>query len=164
MFSALACMAVAIYFEARAEPIVGQFAVANVIMNRVWDKRYPDEICEVVKQGKLYSKPTGKVVINQCQFSFYCDGKSDSPEDMEAFQVAIEISRNIQAGVWYDPTEGATHYHSIEITPVWAKTKTRVVRIENHVFYRWEENKPDRSKNVNDSKSATWILPSKSKT
>jgi len=83
---------------------------------------------------------------------------------MEAFQVAIEISKNIQAGVWYDPTEGSTHYHNVSIAPVWAETKTRVVRIDNHIFYRWEENKPDRSKNVNDSKSTTWILPSKSKT
>mgnify|MGYP003679665620 CR=1 FL=1 len=71
MFSALTCMAVAIYFEARSEPIAGQFAIANVIMNRVFDDRYPNDICDVVKQGKLNSKPTDRVYINQCQFSFF---------------------------------------------------------------------------------------------
>jgi hypothetical protein len=48
---------------------------------------------------------------------------------------------------WYDLTDGSTHYHSININPDWAKTKTRVVRIENHVFYRWEENVPDKKVN-----------------
>ena len=138
MLSSLACMAVAIYFEARAEPLAGQLAVANVVMNRVWDERYPDDVCEVITQGRLGSKPTDRILRHQCQFSFYCDGKSDTPKDEDAFRYAIDIASNIIAGVWLDPTEGATHYHSIDVRPVWAKTKTRVVRIENHIFYRWD--------------------------
>ena len=58
MLSSLACMAVAIYFEARSEPLAGQLAVANVVMNRVWDERYPNDVCEVITQGRLGSKPT----------------------------------------------------------------------------------------------------------
>lgn len=153
MFSALTCMAVAIYFEARSEPIAGQFAIANVIINRVFDDRYPDNICDVVRQGKLSSKPGDRVYINQCQFSFFCDGKSDKPEDFDAFEDALHISSMTIVSsmsfndAWYDLTDGSTHYHSININPNWAKTKTRVVRIENHVFYRWEENVPDKKVN-----------------
>lgn len=140
MISALTCMALAIYFEARAEPLVGQLAVANVIMNRVADNRYPNEVCAVVTQGKLGSKPTDIVRRDQCQFSFYCDGRSDTPKDKEAFRFAIDISSHILASVWLDPTDGSTHYHSIDVHPSWAKAKTRVARIENHIFYRWEQN------------------------
>ena len=136
MLSALACMAVAIYFEARAEPLAGQIAVANVIINRVMDDRYPDNVCEVITQGRLGSKPTDRVRRNQCQFSFYCDGKSDTPKDEAAFRYAIDIASNILGGVWFDPTDGATHYHSIDVSPIWAKTMTKVVRIENHIFYK----------------------------
>jgi len=138
MFSALACMAVAIYFEARAEPLAGQLAVANVVINRVMDDRYPDNVCEVVTQGKLGSKTSSIVRRDKCQFSFYCDGKSDVPTDESAFRHSIDVASNILGGVWIDPTEGATHYHSIDVHPRWAKSKTRVVRIENHIFYRWD--------------------------
>jgi spore germination cell wall hydrolase CwlJ-like protein len=160
MISALTCMAVAIYFEARSEPIAGQFAIANVIMNRVFDNRYPNDICDVVKQGKIYSKPEDKVYINQCQFSFFCDGKSDEPEDLIAFENALRISnttiilRVSFENVWHDLTDGSTHYHSVDINPDWAKTKTKVVRIENHVFYRWEENVPDKKINYKVTEEA----------
>ena len=136
MISALACMAVAIYFEARAEPLAGQIAVANVIVNRVMADQYPDNVCEVITQGRLGSKPTDRVRRNQCQFSFYCDGKSDAPKDEAAFRYAIDIASNILGGFWLDPTDGATHYHSIDVSPSWAKTMTKVVRIENHIFYK----------------------------
>ena len=136
MISALACMAVAIYFEARAEPLAGQIAVANVIVNRVMADQYPDNVCEVITQGRLGSKPTDRVRIHECQFSFYCDGKSDAPKDEAAFRYAIDIASNILGGVWLDPTDGATHYHSIDVSPSWAKTMTKVVRIENHIFYK----------------------------
>ena len=136
MISALACMAVAIYFEARAEPLAGQIAVANVIVNRVMADQYPDDVCEVITQGKLGSKRTDRIRRHQCQFSFYCDGKSDTPKDADAFRYAIDIASNILGGVWFDPTDGATHYHSIDVSPVWAKTMTRIVRIENHIFYK----------------------------
>tara|TARA_R110002096_G_scaffold360998_1_gene553989 strand:- start:818 stop:1477 length:660 start_codon:yes stop_codon:yes gene_type:complete len=136
MISALACMAVAIYFEARAEPLAGQIAVANVIVNRVMSDDYPDYVCEVITQGRLGSKRTDRIRKHQCQFSFYCDGKSDKPKDKVAFKYAIDIASNILGGVWFDPTDGATHYHSIDVYPIWAKTMIRIVRIENHIFYK----------------------------
>ena len=146
MISALACMAVAIYFEARAEPLAGQIAVANVIVNRVMADQYPDDVCEVITQGKLGSKPTDRIRKHQCQFSFYCDGKSDTPKDEDAFRYAIDIASNILGGVWFDPTDGATHYHSIDVAPSWAKTKVRIVRIENHIFYKGIEMREKKEK------------------
>ena len=70
MIDALACMATAIFFEARGEPMVGQVAVAQVIMHRVNDHRYPDNVCDVVKQGYYYSWNTDVPILHKCQFSF----------------------------------------------------------------------------------------------
>ena len=75
MLTSLMCVAVAIYFEARGEPVEGQIAVAQVIRNRIEDPRYPDNACDVVKQGYYWN---GNPIRNMCQFSFYCDGKSDN--------------------------------------------------------------------------------------
>ena len=73
MLSTITCLAVAIYFEARSEPIAGQLAVAQVVLNRVADERYPDTVCEVIMEGPTY--PSGHPVRDKCQFSFWCDGK-----------------------------------------------------------------------------------------
>ena len=73
--TALMCMAANIYHEAKNQPMAGQIAVAQVVMNRVNDSRYPDNVCDVVKQGLTYKN--GKVVLGKCQFSWYCDGKKD---------------------------------------------------------------------------------------
>ena len=77
----LVCLATAIYFEARGEPFVGQSAVAHVVLNRVQDARFPNDICSVVKQGPTYAWKPDFPVRNMCQFSYYCDGKSDQPTD-----------------------------------------------------------------------------------
>ena len=71
----LQCLSEAIYFEARGEPLIGQLAVGNVIMNRVSSPRFPNTICKVVHQGR---KINGQMVRNKCQFSYYCDGKTES--------------------------------------------------------------------------------------
>ena len=76
--TALVCMSYAIYFEARSEPIVAQPAVAQVVMNRVDDHRFPNTVCEVVTDGLRYSWDSRKIVRDQCAFSFYCDGKTRS--------------------------------------------------------------------------------------
>ena len=73
---ALVCLALNVYHEARDQPFIGQVAVAQVVMNRVKDERYPDDVCGVVKQGLTYSWDTDYPVLNRCQFSWYCDGKS----------------------------------------------------------------------------------------
>ena len=76
--TALMCMAFNIYHEANNQSMLGQIAVGQVVMNRVEDSRFPDTVCEVVKQAVTY-KGTDKPVLHKCQFSWYCDGKNDEP-------------------------------------------------------------------------------------
>lgn len=136
-FGAITCMAVAVYFEARGEPLVGQLAVAHVIINRTKDERYPGNICEVVKQGPTYKWKEGYPVRDKCQFSFYCDGKSDKPTDKDAYTLARIISFNAISGRTNDPTEGATHYHAYYVNPDWSDSKKIKIRINDHIFYYW---------------------------
>ena len=136
---ALMCMALNIYHEARNQSMVGQVAVGEVVMNRVEDSRFPDTVCEVVKQAVTY-KNTDKPVIHKCQFSWYCDGKSDEPNfNSNAWWRAKEYAYIVMSGkIMVDVTQGATHYHATYVRPSWAKTKTRTTRIDKHIFYRWE--------------------------
>ena len=137
--AALLCLATAVYFEARGEPTVGQVAVAAVIMNRVEDRRFPNDVCSVVKQGPLYR--SGAPVRHKCQFSFYCDGKSDRMRDRAAKLRATRISELVLSRTVMDPTEGSTFYHADYVLPSWASTKSRVVQINQHVFYKWSQPK-----------------------
>ena len=138
MLTELACMATAIYFEARGEPMVGQVAVAQVIMSRVYDERYPDTICDVVKQGYYYSWDKTIPIRDKCQFSFWCDGKPETIKDEDAYFWATEVAQAVMVGTLYDTTQGATHYHAYYVQPSWSKKFTRTVRINDHIFYRWE--------------------------
>ena len=135
---ALVCLALNVYHEARDQPFIGQVAVAQVVMNRVYDDRYPDHPCEVVFQGPTYSWKPDFPVRHRCQFSWYCDGKSDKVYDEDAYKQALTIAH----GVYYDNlddfVEGATHYHAVYVLPEWADSKTPVVQIGQHMFYRWE--------------------------
>ena len=138
MITELACMATAIYFEARGEPMVGQVAVAQVIMARVNDERYPNTICEVVKQGYYYSWNPEIPIPDKCQFSFWCDGKPEKIKDEDAYFWATEVAQAVMVGTLYDTTQGATHYHAYYVQPSWSKKFTQTVRINDHIFYRWE--------------------------
>ena len=140
MLTELACMATAIYFEARGEPMVGQVAVAQVIMSRVYDERYPDTICDVVKQGYYYSWDKTIPIRDKCQFSFWCDGKPETIKDEDAYFWATEVAQAVMVGTLYDTTQGATHYHAYYVQPSWSKKFTRTVRINDHIFYRWEND------------------------
>jgi len=124
------CVALAIYFEARGEPDAGQIAVAHVIRNRIEDPRYPDNACDVVKQGYYWN---GNPIRNMCQFSFYCDGKPEDPHDQKASRDAIYIVH--LSGLIPDITGGATHYHSTKVFPEWAYTGQVTTNIHKHVFY-----------------------------
>ena len=136
--AALVCLALNVYHEARDQPFIGQVAVAQVVMNRVDDWRYPDTVCEVVKQGPTYSWKQGYPIRNRCQFSWYCDGKSDKPRDTYAYQMAQNIAHGVYYGNLDDFVEGATHYHATYVHPEWADTKTKTVQIDDHIFYRWD--------------------------
>ena len=140
MITALACLATAIYFEARGEPMVGQVAVAQVVMSRVNDERFPNEVCDVVKQGYYYSWKPNVPILHQCQFSFWCDGKPETIRDKQAYQWAIHIAEATMRGELYDTTQGATHYHAYYVRPSWSNEFTQTVRINDHIFYRWEKD------------------------
>lgn len=135
---ALVCLALNIYHEARDQPFIGQVAVAQVVMNRVRDDRYPDDVCEVVTQGPTYSWRPDFPVRHRCQFSWYCDGKSDKTPDETAWEQALIIAQGVHTGNLDDFVEGATHYHATYVLPEWAESKVPVVQIAEHVFYRWE--------------------------
>ena len=138
--TALMCLALNTYHEAKNQSMVGQVATAQVVMNRVADSRYPNTVCEVVKQGPKY-KGSDIPVRHKCQFSWFCDGKSDEPKrDSKEWFKAKDYARIVLSGrIALDVTEGATHYHATYVRPAWAKTKTRTTRIEKHIFYRWEK-------------------------
>ena len=131
------CLAQNIYYEARSSNRADRMAVADVVMNRVKHTYYPNTVCEVVQQGKQFAD--GRMKRNLCQFSWYCDGRSDWPTDMDAWVEAQQIAYNLiihsdARGI----TEGATHYHATYVSPEWARDFALIGRIGEHIFYRWE--------------------------
>lgn len=116
------CLRDAIYFEARGETLRGQFAVAEVILNRVDSPRYPRSVCGVVKQS--------------CQFSYTCDGQSDKPTDAGAADLAGRIARVMIDGAPRALTMGATHFHNRSVRPGWAGRFPQTAAIGGHLFYR----------------------------
>lgn len=119
------CLRKALYFEARGEGLKGQFAVAEVILNRVDSAQYPNSVCAVVGQGGSGS----------CQFSYVCDGASDTMRERSAVEVAGRIAAVMLNGGSRDLTAGATYFHSRAVYPSWANTFTRTASIGAHLFY-----------------------------
>ena len=134
--AAVACLALNIYFEARNQRVEGQIAVSQVVLNRVKDKRYPNTICGVVRQAQ-YSKISQLPLKYKCQFSWFCDGKTDRPKDLDAFRWSSTLAKRILAGEFSDFVSGATHYHTIYVNPEWNIQKKQVGKIGDHIFYRW---------------------------
>jgi spore germination cell wall hydrolase CwlJ-like protein len=138
------CLALNMYYEARGQKLEGLFAVSYVVLNRVKDKRFPNTICKVVKQGPVREswKKNGKFypVRDRCQFSWYCDGKSDNPKDKKIYQKLLTTSKLIiiysKKSFFIDITDGALFYHAYYVLPIWVKTKYKTVRIGDHIFYR----------------------------
>jgi spore germination cell wall hydrolase CwlJ-like protein len=122
------CLAEALYFEARGETVAGQFAVAEVILNRRDLAAYPNTVCGVVNQG------TGRRYA--CQFSFTCDGVADRIREPAAFAQVGKIARLMLDGAPRDLTEGATHFHTTAVHPAWARRFPETARIGSHLFYR----------------------------
>jgi N-acetylmuramoyl-L-alanine amidase len=129
--SAVLCIALAVYHEARSEDLVGQAAVANVIINRTHSPYFPDTPCEVVKQGRYWA---GHPVRNKCHFSYWCDGKPELIDDERAYTQALSIAVNAERLV--DVTGGATYYHRDDVHPYWVSTVTYERQIGRHIFYR----------------------------
>lgn len=132
------CLALNIYHEARGSSYADQVAVSDVVLNRVKDTRYPNTICEVVKQANR--RWDGSLVKGKCSFSWYCDGKSDWPMEKESFIKAQSLALKMWTfGEYRGITEGATHYHADYIEgPNWVKEMQLVGRIGSHIYYRWD--------------------------
>ena len=123
------CLAQAIYYEARSEPRVGQLAVADVVLNRVASRLYPNTICGVVFQGS--HRVTG------CQFSFTCDGSMDARLNRRKWKASEDMAGAILAGVRVPVSRNATHYHANYVSPRWASKLTPTATIGTHKFYRF---------------------------
>lgn len=122
------CLTEALYFEARGETVKGQFAVAEVIMNRVKSSRFPETPCGVINQG------TGRKY--QCQFTYTCDGYKEVISEPKAFERVAKVARVVMDGMSAGLTGGATHYHTTAVRPKWSRIYKRTARIGVHVFYR----------------------------
>ena len=139
------CLALNMYHEARDQGTAGKLAVSAVVINRVSDSRFPNTICEVIKQGptrKSWRDPSVSYPIkNRSQFSWYCDGISDEVKDEKTYQKILDFARLIMHNdiQFVDIPDGATHYHADYVKPDWADTKTRTTEIGDHIFYRWEK-------------------------
>lgn len=124
------CMAEAIYFEARSEPIRGQIAVAQVVVNRLKNPAYPNSVCGVVYQNQNWR--------NACQFSFACDGIREIITDRSSWNTAQELAEEVLTGeaIWLEEVGSSTHYHATYVRPNWASQMQRMAQIGVHIFYR----------------------------
>ena len=158
----LKCMAENIYFEGRAEPMMGKIAIGHVVMNRIEDERFPDTICGVVKQGPvreswktrqhkdLAKKDRIYYPINKrCQFRWGCDGQKDIvwatymngeviESNMTAWRDSIHVALFIMNGDYTnDPTAGAVFYYNPHIAnPSWGRIYEETAMIGNHRFMK----------------------------
>lgn len=123
------CLAEAVYYEARSEGATGQMAVAEVVMNRVRDPRFPKTICGVVYQG--HYRETG------CQFTFTCDGSLYHKPRGEAWDRAKAVAMNVMLGLSKPVTNKATHYHTDYVNPYWKAGMVKTKVIGTHIFYRF---------------------------
>lgn len=132
------CMAQNIYFESANQSFAGKLAVAHVVTNRVEDLQFPNSVCGVIYQAKTYINWKGNEVPlrNQCQFSWYCDGKSDEPVDSVTWIKSLYIADLVLTGKYNDITEGALWYHADYIYPYWADELEIVTQIDDHIFYK----------------------------
>ena len=122
------CLAQNIYFEARGEPMVGKVVVGHMVLNRAADRRFPRNVCSVIRQG-------GYKRLHRYQFSWWCDERSDCPRDMAAWKESLKVAKLIKKGEINDPTDGALWYHATSVKPVWSKKLVRYTQIGAHIFY-----------------------------
>ena len=124
------CLADAVYFEARGEPLRGQMAVAQVVMNRVFSGFYPNSVCGVVYQNAHRHLA--------CQFTFACEGKDLSRiDELDMWEQAKRISKDMIDGkIWLTEVGHATHYHAYWVHPSWVHEMKKMYQLGVHTFYR----------------------------
>lgn len=121
------CLSLVMYWEARGEGHQGMRAVGSVVLNRVHSNDFPNTICEVVYEG-------GETP--PCQFSWWCDGKSDRPRNRTQWRVALAAADDLLFNRSHDLTGGALFFHSTAVRSSWHRTRQRTAKIGNHIFYR----------------------------
>jgi len=121
------CLALAMYWEARGEGELGMLAVGWTVLNRVNSREFPATPCAVVHQGRERGP---------CQFSWWCDGKSDRPRERRSWVRAQILAARLMRNPPRDPTAGALYYHSARIREPWKRKRLKTAHIGNHVFYR----------------------------
>ena len=126
------CLVEAVYWEARNQDLTSQLAVANVIINRVMLDNFPNTICGVVHEGQMWE---GHMVRDACEFSYYCDGKSESMRESNAILQALEVADMAMNGSIVAEIERATHYHASYVYPYWADDMIFLAQIGHHKFY-----------------------------
>ncbi|MCP1418611.1 spore germination cell wall hydrolase CwlJ-like protein [Pseudomonas laurylsulfativorans] len=124
---AITCLARSIYWEAKGKDSADMEAVANVVMNRLGHEGFPDTVCKVVKQGSE---------TKSCQFSWWCDGKTDSVQEEVPYAMAKEIARKALNKELPDRTQGALYFHDRTVKPDWARKYIRTVDIGLFRFYK----------------------------
>jgi spore germination cell wall hydrolase CwlJ-like protein len=122
------CLTEALYFEARGETVQGIFGVAEVILNRADDPRYPSSVCGVVNQG------TGERY--RCQFTYTCDGRPEVMNEKRARDLVGKVAKIMLDGAPRKLTGGATHYHTKSVKPRWSRVYPRTATIGYHHFYK----------------------------
>jgi spore germination cell wall hydrolase CwlJ-like protein len=123
------CLSNAVYFESRSEPVRGQIAVAQVVMNRVFSGYYPGDVCGVVYQNAHRHLA--------CQFTFACDRIPDIVTDQESWARAQRIARETLDGkLWLPEIAKSTHYHASYVHPYWVRAMKKNSKIGLHNFYR----------------------------
>ena len=124
----LQCRTMNLYHEARGEEAVGIIAVGKVVINRVNSKQFPNTVCDVVRQGGER--------LNRCQFSWWCDGRSDRAQDREAWNKMAFYATLVLSSEVGDPSAGSLFYHTVSVEPYWVASRTKAVELGNHVFYQ----------------------------
>jgi spore germination cell wall hydrolase CwlJ-like protein len=127
---AITCLSRTIYWEARGERAASMEAIANVVMNRLGHGGFPNTICEVVMQGREQGA---------CQFSWWCDGRSDDAKEDESYAIAKEIARKALNRQLTDRTGGALYFHQRKATPSWSTEYIKTVEVGEFVFYKPHE-------------------------
>ena len=125
---ALECLALTLYWEAGSELREGMIGVGWVVFNRRAHPDFPPTVCGVVRQGG--DQPG-------CQFAYWCDGRSDTPENQTAWALAVSVAASMLYAPAPDPTGGALFFHSASLERVpWRIPREQTARIGKHVYYR----------------------------
>ena len=140
----ITCLAKNMYFEARNEGTAGVLGVTNVVLNRVKSDLYPNTICGVIEDAKisqwwLKEKGLKKPIKHMCQFSWYCDGKSDEIKDHYTYNQLYVLAEGLVSTNFktlLDITDGALYYHADYVKPKWSRHFEKTVKIGRHIFYR----------------------------